>query len=272
MMGHRAMYVDGWKAVTIHEGGTSFDDDTWELYDLTTDPSECNDLAAAHPEKLAELIERWWVEADTHGVLPLDDRLVELFAGRFADHTPHRPDRRYTYRPPMSYIPGQVSPGLGGRAWELDAVVERAAGEGGVVYALGNGNAGLSVFVQDDRLVFDYNAFGDHTIVESDVALPVGTATLGVRFHRTDGNGATATLVVDDEPVGSAEIPFAMRVITSVGSSVGYDHGMPVSERYDTAFPFEGVLHSVDIQLLTSSGRPDREVAAAEGRSAMGRQ
>src|SRR5207244_783303 len=32
MMGHRAVYVDGWKAVTRHQAGTPFDDDQWELY------------------------------------------------------------------------------------------------------------------------------------------------------------------------------------------------------------------------------------------------
>ena len=171
----------------------------------------------------------------------------------------------------MSYLPAQVSAAIGGRSWDLDATVERAAGEGGVLYALGNGNAGLSLFVQDDRLVFDYNAFGDHTVVESGQPLPVGRCVLGVRFRRA-GNGATVTVVVDDAPVGGAEIPFAMRVISSVGSSVGYDHGLPVSDRYDGAFPFEGVLHTVEIELVRPSREQDRSVAAAEGRSAMGRQ
>jgi hypothetical protein len=101
---------------------------------------------------------------------------------------------------------------------------------GGVLYALGNGNAGLSIFVQDDHLVFDDNAFGDHTVIESESPVPAGACVLGVRFRRS-GRGATATIVVDERPVGSAEIPFAMRVISSVGSSVGFDHGMPVSER-----------------------------------------
>jgi hypothetical protein len=101
--------------------------------------------------------------------------------------------------------------------------------------------------------------------------VPAGPSTLGVRFRRT-GNGATATLVVDDEPVGSAEIPFAMRVISSVGSSVGHDHGMPVSDRYDDAFPFEGVLRSVVIELAGAAERRERDLAAAEGRAAMGRQ
>jgi arylsulfatase len=94
---------------------------------------------------------------------------------------------------------------------------------------------------------------------------------LGVRFLRA-GNGATATVVVDGAPAGSAEIPFAMRVVSSVGSSVGYDHGMPVSDRYEDTFPFEGVMHAVDIQLLRASRDRERDVAAAEGRSALGRQ
>jgi arylsulfatase len=68
MMGHRAIHAHGWKAVTRHEFGTSFDDDTWELYRVADDPSECNDLAAELPDKLAELIELWWREAEAHGV------------------------------------------------------------------------------------------------------------------------------------------------------------------------------------------------------------
>jgi arylsulfatase A-like enzyme len=271
MMGHRAMYVDGWKAVTRHTAGTSFDDDVWELYDLTADPSECNDLAAERPEKLAELIEVWWHEAERHGVLPLDDRTVELFGARFADHTPHRPDRHYSYRPPMSYLPAQASAAIGGRSWDMVATVDRAAGEGGVLYALGNGNAGLSLFVQGDRLVFDYNAFGDHTVVESEVVVPVGEARIGVRFRR-EGNGAVATLVIDDAECGSAAIPFAMRVVSSVGSSVGRDHGRPVSDRYDGEFPFEGTLRALDIDLISVGRAQERQVAAAQERSDMGRQ
>jgi arylsulfatase len=271
MMGHRAMYVDGWKAVTRHQSGTSFDDDTWELYDLTTDRSECKDLAAVHPEKLAELIERWWEEAEIHGVLPLDDRTVELFGARFDAHSPHRPDRHYTYRPPMSYLPAQASAAIGGRSWDLTATIERTAGDGGVLYALGNGNAGLSVFVQDDRLVFDYNAFGDHAVAQSTVEVPVGASEVGVRFRR-DGDGGRATLVIDGAECGSTNIPFVMRVVSSVGSSVGHDHGMPVSDRYDGSFPFEGELRAVDIQLVSARQVEEQQVAAARERSDMGRQ
>ena len=53
MFGHRAIISDGWKAVTRHTKGVPFDDDVWELYHLDQDRSECHDLAATHPDKLA---------------------------------------------------------------------------------------------------------------------------------------------------------------------------------------------------------------------------
>ena len=204
-------------------------------------------------------------------MLPLDDRTVELFGARFADHTPHRPDRRYRYRPPMSYLPAQASAAIGGRSWDMTATVDRAAGEGGVLYALGNGNAGLCLFVQDDHLVFDYNAFGEHTIVESDAAVPVGRSMIGVQFRR-EGAGARATLVIDGDPVGSIGIGFAMSVVSSVGSSVGYDHGLPVSDRYDGTFPFGGSLLALDIELISVDRAQEREVAAADERTGMAQQ
>ncbi len=63
-----------------------------------------------------------------------------------------------------------------------------------------------------------------------------------------------------------------MRVISSTGSSVGFDHGMPVSDRYQGPFPFEGALHAVDIQLVSATRHLESDVGEAEGRSAMGRQ
>ncbi len=268
MVGHRAVAVDGWKAVTRHQAGVPYDDDVWELYHLDEDRSECNDLAEQEPERLAAMIERWWQEAEAHGVLPLDDRLVELFGARFVEHSPHRPDRRYTYRPPMAPLPSQVGASLGARSWELRACVDRPAGAGGVLYASGTANAGLSLFVQGDRLVFDYNAFGDHQVVESAEPLPVGPCELGVRFLR-EGKHGRAELLVDDAVCGSTPIPLVMRMMSSTGPSVGLDHGSPVSDRYASPFPFEGTLERVDIELLS---RPAPDAAEVAARAAMAQQ
>ena len=268
MMGHRALYLDGWKAVTRHTPGVAFDDDTWELYHVAIDRSECHDLAGDEPERLAAMVERWWAEAEDHGVLPLDDRTIELFAARFADGTVHRADRHYTYWPPVSPLPAQAGPSIGGRSWDLDASVDRPAGAQGVLFATGTENSGVSLFVLDDRLVFDYNFFGEHHVAVSDVPVPVGQGVLGVRFRRT-GTGGTASVVIDGAPRGTVEIPTVMRVISSVGASIGFDHGSAVSERYEAPFAFEGVLERLDIQLVTP--RPD-DAAASEALSIMSRQ
>ncbi|MCY3840407.1 MAG: arylsulfatase, partial [Gammaproteobacteria bacterium] len=72
-IGQRAIWHEGWKAVTFHHRGTSFDDDVWELYHLDVDLAEIDNLADTHPDRLKELVELWWSEAERYGVLPLDD-------------------------------------------------------------------------------------------------------------------------------------------------------------------------------------------------------
>jgi arylsulfatase len=269
MMGHRGIYVDGWKAVTRHQRGVAFDDDRWELYHLESDRSECHDLAGDHPEKVAELVERWWQEAEVHGVLPLDERTIELFGARFRDRSAHRPDRRYTYRPPMSPLPAQVGASIGGRSWDLDARIDRPAGAGGVLYATGTASSGVSVFVQGDRLVLDYNCFGEHHVVESDGPVPEGPSVVGVRFRGKGGGAGRATVVIDGRECGTVAIPFVMRIISSLGPSVGRDHGSQVSDRYSGAFPFEGTLEQVDIVLVSGA---DPGAAAADARVNLARQ
>jgi arylsulfatase len=269
MSGSRALVAGEWKAVCKHTQGADYDTEPWELYHLTDDWSECDDLAESEPDKLAELIDLWWQEAERHGVLPLDDRMVELFGARFRPNSPHPPDRRYRYRPPMSPMPGQASAAIGGRSFDLTATVTRESGQGGVLYATGTENSGLSLFVQDERLVIDYNAFDDHTVLESDIEIPPGVATLVAKVRRGDGRAGTVALEINGRPAGSAELSLFMRMMSSVGPSVGYDHGSPVSARYEAPFPFAGRLHEVEIQLLS---RQDLAAREAEAGSEMSRQ
>ncbi len=140
-----------------------------------------------------------------------------------------------------------------------------------MLFATGTENSGLSVFVQGDRLVFDYNCFNDHHVVESSVEVPVGPSVVGVRFRRRDGGG-TASLLVDGTPCGELAVPFAMNIISSVGPSVGYDHGSPVSERYSGHFPFEGTLHEVDIAEIIGRGPEPPDVLESQQRAALSQQ
>lgn len=267
--GSRAIIAGGWKAVTKHVPGADYDTEPWELHHIAVDPSETNDLAQQEPEQLRELIDLWWSEAERLGVLPLDDRTIELFGARFRDHSPHPADRRYVYRPPMSPLPGQAGPAIGGRSFDLTARVAARPGDEGVLFATGTENSGFSLFVQGGRLVLDYNAFGDHTIVESDVEVPAGDLSLGLRLRRLDGFAGTATLSIDGHDVGHVDLGLFMRMISSIGPSVGADHGSAVSERYSAPFAFTGTLHEIVIQ-----ASPDTfgDSAATTARVEMSRQ
>jgi arylsulfatase len=82
MMADRAIYQDGWIASTkvIRPpwdvvGAVNSDpatNVTWELYDLTKDWTQSNDLASANPAKLKIMQDLFWVEAAKYNVLPLD--------------------------------------------------------------------------------------------------------------------------------------------------------------------------------------------------------
>ena len=266
--GSLAVVAHGWKAVLKHTMGQPYDGEKWELYDLATDRSECNDLAGSMPDKLEEMIGLWWQEAERNGVLPLDDRGVQLFGARFRANSPHPEDRRYVYRPPMSPMPGQASAGLGGRNVHLVATVEYKAGDEGVLYKNGNRNSGFSMFVQGGRFVVDYNAFGDHTIIESPVPVPTGRVALGVRLVRGDNRTGTVTLEFDGVEVAAAAVPLYMTMMSSVGPSIGFDHGVTVSERYDSPFAYTGDLREVVIE----AGQRSKAAEEAQAKAEMGRQ
>ena len=260
--GSRALIAGEWKAVCKHENGADFDTEPWELYLLADDMSECVDLADEQPEKLNELIDLWWSEAERNGVLPIDERGIDLFGARFRDRSPHPANRKYVYQPPMTPITAQASAAVGGRSWELTAQISSDGSSEGVLWAQGTMNSGISIFVQNNRLVVDYNAFDDHTIIESEIEIPEGDSTLTAVFRRGEGRVGSCQLKVNGISSGQAELPLYMRMISSIGQSIGSDHGSQVSNCYNGAFPFSGTLHEIAIQLLSREASGTKEAIA----------
>ncbi len=269
MFGHRGIWHDGWKAVAFHRPGTDFEDDEWELYHLDEDFSECNDLAKQRPEKLRELIERWWAEAGQHSVLPLDDRTVQLFAGSRRPGTT-RARNPFIYYPPISHIPSDASPPLGNRSWRLSAEIDRASSDQqGVFAAVGTINCGLTFYLKDQHLVFDYNWFGEHTKVVSNTQVPLGAVVVGVRFTRVDSRGEVV-LTIGDEEVGSAAVPKILRMISSTGLDIGRDGLSGVTTDYQAPFEFTGSIARVVFELVPRA--PGREDRALEARVELARE
>ena len=267
-MGHRGLWADGWKVTTYHEQGRPFDDDEWGLYHLDADFSECHDLAAEQPDKLRALVDAWWVEAGKHGVLPLDDRTIELFGGTPRPGTVHARND-YVYYPPVSHIPADASPPLGGRAWTITAVVDLDDPSAeGVLYARGSHNVGHSFFLQGGELQFEYNALGMRHRVRAPVSLASGRHELTARFDRS-GPGGTLTVGHDGVDLASVEIPRIVRMLGSTGMDIGRDALSPVTDDYDAPFAFTGRIDHISFR---TRSRADADEVAATARAELAKE
>ena len=239
MMGNRALWLDGWMAVTRHDPDDDYNDDEWELYYLDEDFSQSNNLAKAEPDQLKKLIERWWVEAGRYGVLPLRSGLPPR-------PTTAEPDSlTYHFVPPMARIASKQSPALEQGNWSLTAEVEILPETEGVIYAQGKSLDGFSLFIQNGTLCFVYNALGQTISGRSTTTLPNGRITVGAAFKPADDGTGTITLTGDGETIGLIQIPDATRRSKMRGVEVGRNRHSPIAGV--SPFEFTGVIHFVDI-------------------------
>jgi arylsulfatase A-like enzyme len=270
MGGHRGLWQDGWKAVTHHRSGQPFEADDWELYHLDRDFSETDNLAKAEPEKLQQLTDAWWREAELHGVLPLDDRpAFELFR---ASRRPGLPTARRTfvYRPPISHIVSDACPSIA-RGWRLTLDIEHPAGGEGALVARGSRNSGFVLYVRAGVCVFDYNAFHAHSLVHATRPLEPGRRKIELMIDRqADGSGKT-TLSIDGAVVGEGVIPRLLLIISSLGMDFGRSP-RPVSSDYAAPFAYPGEIHLATFELPTAPPELGRAADNAEVAQAMSRQ
>lgn len=91
LRGNRAITSGDWRAVATHACGVPFAQDTWELYDLRTDFSETKNLAARHPEKLAEMKALWEREWLRFNRAPLAEPPAKLCAFNMSFDQPFKP-------------------------------------------------------------------------------------------------------------------------------------------------------------------------------------
>ncbi len=257
MIGSRAIWHDGWKAVAEQEQGPPLTEEglarqRWELYHVAEDFSECHDLAAQHPEKLAELVERWWAEAGKYNVLPLDARMQ----ARMAERKPlaARDTSRYVYYAGGAAQFEYTAVNLKNRSHTITAeVFIPEGGAEGVLLAHGSWFAGYSLYVKDRRLHYVHNYLGlQEYRVSSDREVPSGAVSLGLQFTKTGEHRGTATLFIGDQQVGEAEIPRTVPAVIETsgeGLCCGYDSGLPVTEHYRAPFRFTGRIKRVVVEV-----------------------
>ncbi|MCC7369476.1 MAG: arylsulfatase [Chloroflexi bacterium] len=272
MIGSRAIWKDGWKAVAEQEQGPvlteeMLDAQQWELYHVAEDFSETRNLAEQHPEKLQELIALWWEEAEKYNVLPLDSRMQ----ARMAEPKPlaARPSGRYVYYPGGAPSFEYTAVNVKNRSHTISAHVEiPAGGAEGVLLAHGSWFAGYALYVQDGRLHYVHNYLGlAEYRVTSEVTLPTGPLTLGFRFRKTGEHQGIGTLYIGDQQVGQGEIPHTVPgVIETSGEGLccGFDSGLPVTDQYAAPFRFTGTLRKVIAEVAGADEvDPDLQIRAA---------
>ena len=260
IFGCRALYEDGWKAVTYHpiqDTSVGFEEDGWELYHVAVDPSECHDLADREPGRLRALVDLWWEEARRYGVLPLDNRpFSDLVFGRPVAVPPRQ---RYVYRRDTSVVPEPVAVNVRNREHRILAtVVVPDRGPGGppvegVILAQGSGLGGWSLYVTEGRLAYAHNfvALEEH-LVESPEPLPPGRHQVEFHFERTGEHRGVGHLLVDGTETARVDIPrFTLTrfSLTGAGLTCGYGDGLPVTRRYTAPFRFTGGLEEVVVEV-----------------------
>ena len=285
MLGNRALYHDGWVAATTPPtppwsssgGDVKVLDYKWELYRVTDDFSEANNLVAKEPAKLAELQNLFWVEAAKYNVLPLDNSKVERL------DTANRPSLTrgrtvFTYFPGQVRIPEGAAPDMKNKSFKIAASLEIPdGGADGMLITQGGRFAGWGLYLLGGKPVFCYNLAGvDRYYAKGKEKLAPGKHNVELDFKSDGaglGKGGTVTILVDGKPSGEGKIartlPFRMSLDETL--DCGEDTGTPVSEDYQVPFKFTGTIGKVAIRLGEEKLTPDekRQFDGIRGRGVM---
>jgi arylsulfatase len=257
VLGNRGMYKDGWWLAwmmprtpwkldpeTVKQFAPGLWDpesDPAELYYLPDDFTQANDLAEQHPEKVRELKELFWQEAEKNNVLPLLGGLTTFFGMT----PPLSTKTQFTYYGDVQNVSSGMIPRIFNHSYSISAeLVIPEGGAEGVIVAEADHLGGFSLFVQDGKLRHTYSFVGVQEFrQESETPLPTGEVTVRMEFAADapkPATGGEVTLYVNDEPVGGGRIEHTnpVRFSAYAGMDIGRDNGMPVDRNYADRSPF----------------------------------
>jgi arylsulfatase len=267
LLGNRAIYHDGWIASTTPkvapwamEGpeGDVASSYEWELYEVASDYSQGRNLAAEHPEKLAELEQLFWEEAEHNNVFPLDDSRGPSRARRrrIAGALAAVP-RDYVYRSTEISVAEANAPPLFARDFRIVADLTTGEGErNGVLLAYGSWFGGWSFYLNDGVPVAQHavsQQLNDQFIIAADRALPPGPANIEFIFEYDGGGfrkGGGMRILIDGEEAGTGRIESQIIVVAGLGETfdIGRDTGVPVARLRAGQVPFEGKIHRIEVE------------------------
>ncbi len=283
VMGSRAEYADGWSAAVMGPRkawvadqasllswpgklafllkspwiGNTFgwmkwkpEDDEWSLFDLKNDFSQATNVAQKYPEKLKELKQKFDRDAQDNHVLPVGTSFVRVFDRKQTAQT------EWHLGPDFAREPEIAAPNIKSRDNVVTVDADFPEKANGVLLKLGNTSAGITLFVKDGYLVYEYNAYSlDRTIVRSPQRIPAGRATVAVELTmagRLPRSPADVSLRINNQEVATGKVPVTAPIVFTVTGTmdVGKDVGAPVSLEYlnQAPFAFNGKIRDVAIR------------------------
>jgi len=255
VMGSRGIYHEGWFACAfglripwvpgLPEGARQWspEKDTWELYNLDEDWTQANDLAAKMPEKLAEMKDLFLAESAKNLNLPIGGGLwTPVFHPEDGPSTPYT---EWTFSGSVDRMPEFAAPKIGKINNVVSMEVEVPANANGVLYSLGAFSGGLTCYVKDGVLSYEYNFFEiQRTPIKAKDRLPTGKAKIEVETRMLSpkpGSPAQITLRVNGQEVATGKVPMTAPMAFTANDCLdfGSDLGSPVSLDYFAMAPFK---------------------------------
>ncbi|MGB5190689.1 arylsulfatase [Robiginitalea sp.] len=264
--GSRGVYHDGWFAstfgplypwVSAQKGLADWDSDkdVWQLYDLKNDFSQAHDVSEKYPEKLAEMKALFLKEAKMNKDFPIG---AGIWLRLHPEDVITSPYTEWTFDQNTRRMPEFAAPGLGKKSNKVVIDAEVNENQNGVLYALGGIGGGLTCYMEDGYLKYEYNMMIIHQFkMESDNKISAGQHRFEITTVIKDnkpGAPATIALSVDGEQVAEmttlGTVPAAFSASETL--DIGIDLGSPVSFDYleKAPFTFTGKINEVKITLL----------------------
>ena len=293
--GNRAIYKDGWWAACMLDripwdasppsiarfapGTYDPEQDSWELYYLPDDFTQAHDLAAEHPDKLAELKELFWEEAERHNVLPL----MAGFSVFFGILPPMPTITTHTFYGDVENIASGMIPRVYGHSYAIEAELSVPEhGAEGVIVAEADEMGGFSLWVDDQGLLHhSYSMMGvEHYHQVSTEPIPTGDITVRMQFdadRQERSAGGMVSLYANDRLIGEGRLEKTvfLRFSGYSGMDVGRDNGLVVDRAYADKAPyaFTGTVTTVVFDLKPAARHEDEKAlheAATHGATAHG--
>ncbi len=276
MMGQWALYHEGWflstkvnRAPWEAFGAANPDplnNQELELYDLTTNFNQTDNIADKHPEKVAELKAKFIEEAQKYQVFPMDASVASRVISPRPNITAGRSE--FVYTKAMIGLPQGNSPSLLNTSYTITADIEvPEGGAEGMILTSGGRFAGYGFYLLQGKPVFLWNMIDlerirwegpevlqpGHHVIEFDFKYDgLGVGTLAYNSMSGLARGGTGTLKVDGKVVQTQKMEKTLPMILQWDEAfdIGSDTLTGVNDAdYKPPFPLTAKLNKLTIKV-----------------------